>query len=255
MIMSETHYEMLGVAADASEPQIRMQLETEFQRVEALARIPARRKEAETRKAALEQVQQTLLNPEVRGRYDAYLEALSSPARSTPLSTEHGPLSAPMGLAAPTGEQAASGAASDAPPATGRELKATTEPRMAENPKATVFIYRCWRLQGFGYSPAIYCDEAELTRMKNGRYFAVRLDEGKHTIHSDDKRFGLELDVTAGQCYYIRVDLVSARIYKTSKQVAYEVMKHLRPIDPASVRDDRVFVAPLSKVDAISETI
>jgi hypothetical protein len=45
-----------------------------------------------------------------------------------------------------------------------------------------VFFYRYKQLTGFGVSPSVYCDEVQLARMENGRYFVVTLAPGKHVF-------------------------------------------------------------------------
>jgi hypothetical protein len=45
----------------------------------------------------------------------------------------------------------------------------------------------------------VWCDETEVTRMENGRYFTVTLDPGKHNFHSNDPQSGVALDLKAGQ--------------------------------------------------------
>ncbi len=55
----------------------------------------------------------------------------------------------------------------------------------------------------------MWCDQTELARMENGRYFTVTLDPGKHTFSSNDKQSGIELDAKAGQEYFVRVEIAS----------------------------------------------
>ncbi len=46
--------------------------------------------------------------------------------------------------------------------------------------------------------------------MENGRYFAVTLDPGKHTFRSNDAQSGVELELKAGQDYFVRVEIAAA---------------------------------------------
>src|SRR5215470_16284155 len=71
--------------------------------------------------------------------------------------------------------------------------------------QATVYIYRYKQFVGSALSPSVYCDDNELARMTNGRFFAAKLSAGKHTFHSNDKQAGIDVDLKAGQDHYIRV--------------------------------------------------
>src|SRR3979411_1779178 len=79
----------------------------------------------------------------------------------------------------------------------------------AKTSKATVYVYRYKQFVGGALSPSVYCDETELARMENGRYFTVKLDAGKHNFRSNDKQSGIELDVKAGQEYFLRVEIAA----------------------------------------------
>ena len=48
--------------------------------------------------------------------------------------------------------------------------------------QATVYVYRYKQFVGSALSPSVWCDETELARMENGRYFTVKIDPGKHTF-------------------------------------------------------------------------
>ena len=112
-----------------------------------------------------------------------------------------------------------------------------------EEAKASVYIYRYKQFVGAALEPSIYCDETQLARMDNGRYFVVKLDPGKHTFRSNDKQSGVELDLKAGEEYYLRVEIATGfwkgrgRLVLTQKeQGAYE-LKKLKPLDAGKVVD------------------
>lgn len=44
--------------------------------------------------------------------------------------------------------------------------------------QATVYVYRYKQFVGSALSPSVWCDETELARMENGRYFTVKIDPG-----------------------------------------------------------------------------
>src|ERR1022692_1708781 len=73
--------------------------------------------------------------------------------------------------------------------------------------KVRVFVYRYKQFYGSAISPSVYCDEVQMARMENGRYFVVTLPPGKHEFRSNDKQSGMELDAKEGQDYYIRVEI------------------------------------------------
>src|SRR5205807_1244610 len=79
----------------------------------------------------------------------------------------------------------------------------------AKPSKATVYVYRYKQFVGGALAPSVYCDETELARMENGRYFTAKLDPGKHNFRSNDKQSGIELDMKSGQEYFLRVEIAS----------------------------------------------
>jgi hypothetical protein len=109
--------------------------------------------------------------------------------------------------------------------------------------KAMVYFYRYKQFIGYRAKPSVYCDEARLAKIENGRFFAVRLDPGKHTFRANDKQSGVELDVKAGQVYYVRVEIIDSflkqygrLVLMAPEQGAYEVKK-LKPLGAENVRD------------------
>lgn len=122
----------------------------------------------------------------------------------------------------------------------------------AKQSKGTVYVYRYKQFVGSALEPSVYCDETQLARMDNGRYFAVSVEPGKHTFHANDKQSGLELDVKPGEKYFIRVELVAGMmkghgrlVLMAPEQGSYELSsKKLKPLDAAKVVDhDRISVA------------
>jgi hypothetical protein len=124
--------------------------------------------------------------------------------------------------------------------------------------KATVYVYRYKQFVGSALAPSVYCDEAELARMENGRYFSVKLDPGKHNFRSNDKQSGIELDVKAGQEYFVRVEIATGfakghgrLVLMSAEQGGYELKSSkLKPLD-----SNKVLNATLVSVDDVhSET-
>lgn len=77
----------------------------------------------------------------------------------------------------------------------------------ASDAKATLYIYRPRRYAGAALKPSVYADDTELVRLENGRFFVARLNPGAHTIRSNDKATGVELEMKGGAEYYVRIDI------------------------------------------------
>lgn len=115
----------------------------------------------------------------------------------------------------------------------------------AKSPTGTVYVYRYKQYVGSALEPMVYCDDAEMAKMDNGRYFALLLDAGKHTIRSNDKQSGIELNVMPGGVYFIRVEIATGllkghgRLILTAhEQATYELAsKKLKPLDIGKVID------------------
>jgi len=116
--------------------------------------------------------------------------------------------------------------------------------------KATVFVYRYKQFVGKALNPSVYCDEQELARMDNGRYFAVRVDAGKHTFRSNDKQANIEIDTKAGQKYFIRVEIASGlmkghgRVVLMAPEQGEPEIKRLKPLESSDVRDPERVALP-----------
>ncbi len=112
-----------------------------------------------------------------------------------------------------------------------------------EQNTATVYIYRYKQYTGSALSPSVYCDEGELARMDNGRYFVAKLTAGKHTFRSNDKQSGVELELKEGETYYLRVELVTGfmkghgRLVLTQKEQGSYEIKKLQPLGSDKLKD------------------
>jgi len=111
--------------------------------------------------------------------------------------------------------------------------------------KATVYVYRYKQFVGSALAPSVYCDEAQLAKMENGRYFILRTDPGTHVLYSNDKQSGVQLDLKAGQQYFIRVEIAAGfakghgrLILVAPEQGTYELQSSkLKPLDANKVVD------------------
>jgi Protein of unknown function (DUF2846) len=109
--------------------------------------------------------------------------------------------------------------------------------------QATVYVYRYKQFVGSAISPSVYCDETELARMDNGRFFVAKLSPGKHVFRSNDKQAGIDVDLKGGQDFYIRVELATGfmkghgRLVSVApEQGSYEIKK-LKPLGTDKVKD------------------
>ena len=116
--------------------------------------------------------------------------------------------------------------------------------------KATVYVYRYKQFMGAALNPSVYCDEQELARMDNGRYFAVKVDAGKHSFRSNDKQANIEIDTKAGQKYFIRVEIASGlmkghgRVVMMAPEQGESEIKRLKPLESSDVRDPERVALP-----------
>jgi hypothetical protein len=125
-----------------------------------------------------------------------------------------------------------------------QESTGTAQTTDQSDTKATVYVYRYKQYAGSALAPSVYCDEAQLARMENGRYFTIRLEPGKHVFHSNDKQSGVELDAKAGQQYFIRMEIATGfmkghgrLVLVAPEQGAYEMQSKLKPLDASKVVD------------------
>ena len=126
--------------------------------------------------------------------------------------------------------------------------KPTSQIADAKTSKATVHIYRYKQFVGSALSPSIYCDGAELARMENGRYFTANLEPGKHTFTSNDKQSGIDLDLRAGDEYFMRVEIAAGfakghgrLVLVPREQGVYELKSDkLKPLDANKVANKDV---------------
>jgi hypothetical protein len=119
------------------------------------------------------------------------------------------------------------------------------EPSTPKQQTSVVYIYRYKQFVGSALAPSVYCDEVQLARMENGRYFAVNVDPGQHTFRSNDKQSGIQLDVKPGQEYFIRLEIAAGfmkghgrLILTASEQGRYELQSNqLKPLEASKVTD------------------
>lgn len=131
-----------------------------------------------------------------------------------------------------------------APPATAAPSPTAAEPAAASTSgKSRIYFYRIKQFAGSALEPSVFCDEKELARMDNGRYFAVDLEPGEHTCRMGDKQTGFVVNTKAGEEYYAKIT-IEAGVWKghgritllQKEQGAFE-LKKVKPLDAAKVKD------------------
>lgn len=109
---------------------------------------------------------------------------------------------------------------------------------------ATVYVYRYKQFVGAALEPSVFCDETELARMDNGRYFTATLKPGKHVFRSNDKQSGIELDAVAGTDYYLRVEIATGFMKGHGRLVLVQPgqgsveIRKLQPLGADKVKDN-----------------
>src|SRR5215468_10549217 len=121
--------------------------------------------------------------------------------------------------------------------------KAAPGANSQDSTKATVYVYRYKQFVGAALSPSVYCDDVQLARMENGRYFTTTIEPGKHIFRSNDEQSGIVLLAAAGQQYFIRVDIAAGFMkghgrlqLMDGQQGMYELTSDkLKPLDESKV--------------------
>jgi hypothetical protein len=98
-------------------------------------------------------------------------------------------------------------AAASPTPAPAQTPVDTPAPAAASDAKPRIYFYRIKQFTGSALEPSGFCDEKELARMDNGRYFVVTLEPGKHTCRMGDKQTGFEIDMKPGEEYYAKITI------------------------------------------------
>lgn len=115
----------------------------------------------------------------------------------------------------------------------------------AQSGDATIYFYRYKQFVGSALTPSVYCDEGQLARMENGRFFIAHVGAGKHSFRSNDAQSGVDLDLKPGEKYFIRVEIATGmmkghgRLVLTPvEQGSYELKsKQLKALDADKIVD------------------
>ncbi len=125
--------------------------------------------------------------------------------------------------------------------------------------KALIYVYRYKQFTGSALEPSVFCDDVQLARMDNGRYFVAAVDPGRHTVRSNDKQAGVEFDAKIGQKYYMRVEIATGFLkghgritMVTPEQAEYEVRK-LKPLDENRIVSKDIVLNPPPEMPAVEK--
>lgn len=123
-----------------------------------------------------------------------------------------------------------------------------------DDAKATVYVYRPGKLMGKALEPSVFLDEQKLLDMDNGRYFALKLDPGKHILRSNEKDSEIDQTWEAGKVYYVKITIAAGmmkghgQMGMVTEKLALKEMQKLRPLDSDHVKEDRRAIVDLSPI-------
>jgi hypothetical protein len=108
---------------------------------------------------------------------------------------------------------------------------------------ATVYIYRTRAFLGMALRPTVMLDGKDLVNVGNGRVFVAGFQPSKHLFKMDDGNSGAELDLQAGQAYYLKIEIVPGfwkgggkLSHVTPEQGGVEI-QGLRPVEQKEIED------------------
>jgi hypothetical protein len=112
---------------------------------------------------------------------------------------------------------------------------------------AHVYFYREHAYKGSALKPSVFCDDTQLARMENGRYFAINVPVGEHTFYANgpkDKQSGKGIDLEAGKSYYYRLSLDwglwkgHGRLIQMVHEEAQRAIHKLKPLETEKITED-----------------
>lgn len=75
---------------------------------------------------------------------------------------------------------------------------------------SSLVIFREGHFTGSALKPSIYIDGREVTRLKNGTYFSMQIEPGKHSLGSSAKHESpLLLEIKPGETNYVQMIVVT----------------------------------------------
>jgi len=136
---------------------------------------------------------------------------------------------------------------------------ATTPPAAAPSSSAspsmaTCYLYRPRVYRGSAVRIGIFIDSTMAANLVNGRWVALQVPPGHHTIRPKDDQNGAEVDMEAGKEYYFKTSWGEPGMFHGAhkllvpvmkEQGAYEI-KQLKPLDQQDIAwsSDRPAASP-----------
>src|SRR5882724_11563633 len=100
------------------------------------------------------------------------------------------------------------GAQPEAQPSSSGAQPAPGQPTQVQ--AASLVIFREGHFTGSGLKPSIYVDGKEVARIKNGSYFTMQIEPGKHDLSSSAKHESpLPLEIKPGETSYVQMIVVT----------------------------------------------
>ena len=126
---------------------------------------------------------------------------------------------------------------------------AAQEPAKVSSDRVRVNVYRYKQYMGKGLRPSIYVDENDVARLQDGRYVALALAPGTHTFRSNDQQSQVELNLKAGQEYYLRIDIAPGmwkghgRLTLVQPEQGAGELEKMKPADAGMIKDGEFLAA------------
>jgi hypothetical protein len=160
----------------------------------------------------------------------------TSPAALQSLKSEGVADAVILAMVQSSGGEAAAAATTAAPaPATATAT--------AGDGKVTVYVFRHKNFSSRNMQPSVYVDGEEVARIDDGKFFAVKLTPGKHTVEVNKGHTGAEVEMKGGEEYYFRVEYIPGFLKARSKidfiqkeQGAVEIKK-MKPLEDKWIKD------------------
>ncbi|MBI2213015.1 MAG: DUF2846 domain-containing protein [Acidobacteria bacterium] len=124
----------------------------------------------------------------------------------------------------------------DATPATAPEATEQAPTPDATPATATVIIYRTRSMAGMALHPTVMLDGKDLINIANGTMWKESFAAGHYLFEMDDKKTKADLDLAAGQTYYMRVTIVpgvfkgGGKLTEVAAEKAEKDIKALKPL-------------------------
>ncbi|MGC9292615.1 MAG: DUF2846 domain-containing protein [Acidobacteriaceae bacterium] len=112
---------------------------------------------------------------------------------------------------------------------------------------AHVYFYREHAYKGSALKPSVFCDDTQLARMENGRYFSINVPAGEHTFYANgpkDRQSGENIDLESGKSYYLRLSLDwglwkgHGRLTQIAPEEAQKAIHKLKPMEREKIMED-----------------